>query len=358
MRSACLISLLLLAAAPAADAQSRGGRRGWRTGDRGAGWTYRARVGGTSRVQRGGVPSSRSTPRRSYSTPRRASRRIGSYPSYPTYRSNRSRRANRSRRSRRGGVTIRTGRGGPRVTYSRPRRRQPVCPTPTTRYRAPRYQPPRVAVRTRVPGGSLTFQRGRNRSSVEYCGPDVRYRQRWSAPDRVVYVDRPVVVERPVVVDRPTVVRRPVVIESPAPNASGAPAPLSPVIVGRRRRSRSAPPAPRVESAPARANWRTARPRADQDAPRAVSSTTRPGVADRLLSRLQSEDLVAACEVATWAKDDPRREEILRKALFARFPSPSLLRDSAQRLRDDAACRDHPGRPTLARLLGTNSAPR
>ncbi len=360
MRSALVLSLLLLAAAPAAYAQSRGGRSGWRTDSRGPGWTLRARVGGTSRVQRGGVPSSRSTPRRSYNTPRRSSSRIGTYPSYPTQSSRRgsrqrSRRGNRS--SGRSSVTIHSGRRGPRVTYS-PRRRAPVCPTPT-------YRAPRVAVRTRVPGGSVTIQSGRSRyTGFEYRGPGVRYRQRWTAPPRVVYVDRPVVVEREVLVERPVVVERPVYVErvhsSPAPNASGAPTVGGPVIVRSRYGSGSA--APRAEGAPtparpANANWRTTSPRRDLNAPRQAMPSTRPGVADRLLTRLEALDLKAACEVAAWAKDDPRREEILRRALFARFPSPILLRDSADRLREDPACRDHPGRPTLARLLATNSAP-
>ncbi|MBL4846743.1 MAG: hypothetical protein JKY65_14570 [Planctomycetes bacterium] len=100
---------------------------------------------------------------------------------------------------------------------------------------------------------------------------------------------------------------------------------------------------------------RTSRPRSDSPSPQ--RATPRSTIADELLVTLEANDLAAACEVAAWAKDNPLREEILRTALFARFPSPSLLRDSLARLRDDPSSQDHPGRSTLARLLASNSAP-
>lgn len=356
MRSAWLLPFLLLAVAPVADAQSGG----WRTQNQRPGWTQRARVGGSSRVQRGGVPSSRAQPRRSYSANHRQSRRapsrrVQSRPSdrFRTRPSKRNRHHNRhhNRNRQRGqrGVTVNIG---PGVTFTRPSRRS---------RRSSIFQPPRVAVRTRIQGGSLSYgnrshhsrrvvqNRHQTGTSFEYRGAGVRYTQRWTAPPRVasphvVYVDRPVVERAPV--DQGRYERRE--LTSPPPLASGAP-----VIVRRRseRRPATQEATPtRAEAPPERGAWRTARPRQSLNAPRATLST-RPGVADRLLAKLEAADLSAACEVAAWAKDNPRREQILRTALFARFPSPTLLRESARRLRDDPASRNHPGRPTLARLL-------
>ncbi|HBP16822.1 MAG TPA: hypothetical protein DEA08_03375 [Planctomycetes bacterium] len=86
-------------------------------------------------------------------------------------------------------------------------------------------------------------------------------------------------------------------------------------------------------------------------APRSGSSR-RPALSERLLGALEAGDLAAACRLAAWTRDDPRREQALQAALFRRFPSPQLLAGCARRLATDASLRDTPGRATLARLLG------
>ena len=358
MRTAWALPFLLLASATPALAQHRGDlSRGWRTGpspsrgsgargpgSRGSGWNdsrhHRGgHVRGSARIFQGGAPSSRTRQRltRTFLAPQRHS------PGRSTWR----RRSSVQLQVPGASVSIRGGNS------------------------------PRVRVRTGVPGGTVTIRSGRgaraNRrrafqrvqespsrrcvqvdpfqtrhSGLEYRGPGVRYTQRWNAPPAPSpYVER-------------------VVLISPVENASGAPAPL--IVPARdpyRRPQHRRPQGVEVETIPFTSGRsrtrvetfvpRTTRPRSDSNSTRRLP---RRALADQLMSTLEASDLAAACEVAAWAKDNPLREEILRTALFARFPSPTLLRDSLTRLRDDPASQDHPGRLTLARLLASKGAPR
>ncbi len=92
-----------------------------------------------------------------------------------------------------------------------------------------------------------------------------------------------------------------------------------------------------------RSTGRTARPRSEQptrDAERGAA----------LHDALVRGDLEAALAAAAWAGGDPRREGALQRALFATFPSPTLLRDTVARLAG-AGWRDRAGRDALVRLL-------
>lgn len=93
-----------------------------------------------------------------------------------------------------------------------------------------------------------------------------------------------------------------------------------------------------------RPTGRTARPRSAQPASDADER------AAALHEALLSGDLEAALAGAAWAEGDPRRERALQRALFARFPSPTLLRDTTAHL-SGARWRHRTGRDALVRLL-------
>lgn len=240
------------------------------------------------------------------------------------------------------------------------------------RYRA--GSSPRRTWRVSGPGFSVSGGRGGTRYRVTGPGWQVsggrrsasRYRvvvptPRRPRPTRTVIVTpapcqptlRPIrVAPRRVEPTRPQVV----VIPRDTPGVLIEPAPVAP------RRIPVAPARPAPEEAPVaeavrvaedlRAaepvdptyTGRTATPRS--------GSAKRPALSERLLGALEAGDLAAACRLAAWTRDDPRREQALQAALFRRFPSPQLLAGCARRLATDASLRDTPGRATLARLLG------
>jgi len=77
----------------------------------------------------------------------------------------------------------------------------------------------------------------------------------------------------------------------------------------------------------------------------------KPSLAVRLLEALEADDLQEACRLAAWTKSSPRREQVLRRALFNQFPSPSLLQRVMHALRTGSGCEGSPGRDTLLRVL-------
>lgn len=80
-------------------------------------------------------------------------------------------------------------------------------------------------------------------------------------------------------------------------------------------------------------------------------------LSERVLASLEAGDLLGACQLATWAGDDPRRERALQAAIFRSWPSPKLLSEARAKLEHDSSLRDHPGRATLVRMLGPSEVP-
>lgn len=333
MHKTWILALASLAAmAPAAFAQRASNRGGWRTPSSSSqrGWSTRSRgpVRGNVRVRHGAANSGH---RGGVRVQRDRSRR-GTYGRSTRHFSSRPFTSRRSR-GRRSGITIDT-RGG--VSF---RARVPGGSVRVDSRGG-------VSYRGRTPTGRVHVRTGQRSTSLRYRDRHVDYSRRWTAPAPRRDCPPQVVIQSP----RPNASGAPVIIRSPAPRRRV-------VIVTDEDEPQPAPEpvVTRVEAVPSGSRtFRTTRPQLDPNAPRAGGRTS---LADRLLDRLSAGDLAAACEVAAWAKDDPRREDMLRRAIFARFPSPTLLRDSAERLQADVDSYDHPGRATLARLLTANELP-
>lgn len=333
------LALLVLAfsAAPSA-AQARGG---WRTPGQPQGWTTTPRGQASNSQGRRGRRSqdwsgSRSGPVRGSVQVHRGGASSGYRAGVQTHgfrgsASPRYRQAD-ARYSSRGGVRI--GRTG--VTF------RPMTSGASVRV-TPRGG---VTYCGPAPGGRVVVSTGGGGTTFRYRSRVIDYTQRWEPRNT------------PEVVTRPRVV----VVDCPQPNASGAPVIVAPARPYYPRRVIVSEPEPAPEPAPEfvveATPLRTAQPRSSEggvprsprpraDAPR----SSNPSLADRLLSKLSAADLLGACEIAAWAKDDPRREDMLRTALYARFPSPTLLRDAAERLAQDKECAAQAGYETLNRLL-------